>query len=133
MTGVDLQTADSYGPHAMPVTEQTPLLREDTQQHAPPGTAATQDSEFPLAQEPSTRELILILGSIWVGVFLAALGMIAGLTFCGLSALLIPVMICRYYNCCDSDSPDILVLSFSIAALVAGNCVSDFQCRISTH
>lgn len=60
----------------MPVTEQMPLLRENTQQHAPPGTAATQDSEVPLAQEPSTRELVLILGSIWVGVFLAALGMI---------------------------------------------------------
>ncbi|EYE92134.1 putative MFS multidrug transporter [Aspergillus ruber CBS 135680] len=57
----------------MPATEQTPLLREETQQYAPPGTAATQDSEVPLAQEPSTKELVLILGSIWVGVFLAAL------------------------------------------------------------
>ena len=90
MTGVDLQTADSYGPHAMPATEQTPLLREETQQYAPPGTAATQDSEIPLAQEPSTKELVLILGSIWVGVFLAALGMITGLNFRGLSAMLIP-------------------------------------------
>jgi hypothetical protein len=28
----------------------------------------------PLPQEPSTKELIWILGSIWLGVFLAALG-----------------------------------------------------------
>lgn len=48
-------------------SEQTPLLRDD------PASIAAGDQE-PVAEEPSTRELIVILGSIWVGVFLAALG-----------------------------------------------------------
>lgn len=56
-------------------TEQTPLLRGDTPQQAPFGTAGTQESEVPLAEKPSTKELILVLSSIWLGVFLAALGM----------------------------------------------------------
>lgn len=47
-------------------TEHTPLLPERAQQEAP--TTPTDD------QEPSTKELILVLGSVWVGVFLAALG-----------------------------------------------------------
>lgn len=117
----------------MPATEQTPLLREETQQYAPPDTAATQDSEVPLAQEPSTRELVLILGSIWVGVFLAALGMITGTEFSRFVCHANPVIICRYYHRCDADGPNILVLSLSVAAFLAGNCVSDFQCRIPTH
>lgn len=45
-----------------PASEQTPLLR------AP-------DGDTPLPKEVSTKELIWILGSIWLGVFLAALGM----------------------------------------------------------
>lgn len=48
-----------------PVSEQTPLLRDA------PGDA---NGNTPLTQEPSTKELIWILGSIWLGVFLAALG-----------------------------------------------------------
>lgn len=48
-----------------PASEQTPLLR-----NAPDANENT-----PLPQEPSTNELIWILGSIWLGVFLAALGM----------------------------------------------------------
>lgn len=56
-------------------TEQTPLLREETQQAAARGPEEAQDSDASLAQEPTTKELILILGSVWVGVFLAALGM----------------------------------------------------------
>lgn len=54
---------------AGPISEQTPLLG-DASQHAGTGDG----SGVPLAQERSTKELILILGSIWVGVFLAALG-----------------------------------------------------------
>lgn len=48
-------------------TEQTPLLPEQAQQDVPTGP---EDD-----QEPNTKELILALGSVWVGVFLAALGM----------------------------------------------------------
>lgn len=64
---VDAAPADPA--HAGPISEQTPLLR-DSSQHAGTGD----ESGAPLARERSTKELILILGSIWVGVFLAALG-----------------------------------------------------------
>ena len=65
-----------------PTTEQTPLLRDESLQHAVADAAGTQESQVPAVQESSTKELILVLGSIWVGVFLAALGM----------AWLIPIM-----------------------------------------
>jgi len=48
-------------------TEQTPLLRE------------TDPAAGPSDQEPeeaSTKELVITLASIWLGVFLAALGML---------------------------------------------------------
>ncbi|KAJ5759466.1 hypothetical protein N7520_006622 [Penicillium odoratum] len=51
----------------VPATEQTPLLRDAN----PVGSVPT--DEQPAAEEVSTKELIIILGSIWVGVFLAAL------------------------------------------------------------
>ena len=57
-----------------PTTEQTPLLRDESLQHAVADAAGSQESQVPAVQESSTRELILVLGSIWVGVFLAALG-----------------------------------------------------------
>ncbi|PLN75849.1 MFS multidrug transporter [Aspergillus taichungensis] len=63
---VDAAPADPA--HAGPISEQTPLLR-DSNQHAGTGD----ESGVPLAQERSTKELVIILGSIWVGVFLAAL------------------------------------------------------------
>lgn len=46
-------------------TEQTPLLRNET----PEGQ---EDGEL---EEPNMREVIVIMSSIWLGVFLAALGM----------------------------------------------------------
>lgn len=58
-------------------TERTPLLRDG--RPAQPGgeeAAAAREAEgsdVPLAKEPSAKELVLILGSIWLGVFLAAL------------------------------------------------------------
>ena len=54
-----------------PVSEQTPLLGDQT----PDATVTPQESEVPVAEEPTTKELLLVLGSIWIGVFLAALGM----------------------------------------------------------
>jgi hypothetical protein len=47
-----------------PASEQTPLLR-----------APSENGDTSLPKEPTTKELIWILGSIWLGVFLAALGM----------------------------------------------------------
>ncbi|RAH40834.1 MFS multidrug transporter [Aspergillus brunneoviolaceus CBS 621.78] len=56
-------------PSTRPVSEQTPLLGDQRQDDLnQPG-----DSPVPLADEPTTRELILVMGSVWVGVFLAAL------------------------------------------------------------
>lgn len=51
-------------------SEQTPLLRED-----PASIKPTDRQEQAPIEEPSTRELLVILCSIWMGVFLAALGM----------------------------------------------------------
>ncbi|KAJ5716171.1 hypothetical protein N7493_008082 [Penicillium malachiteum] len=51
----------------IPATEQTPLLRDDPANSSPPV------GQEPEPEEVSTKELIIILGSIWVGVFLAAL------------------------------------------------------------
>lgn len=54
---------------ALRATEQTPLLRG-----VDPAHSDQEDGQEPAAEEVSTRELIITLGSIWVGVFLAALG-----------------------------------------------------------
>jgi hypothetical protein len=53
----------------IPASEQTPLLRDD------PANAGPPEGQKPVAEEPSTQELLVILCSIWLGVFLAALGM----------------------------------------------------------
>ncbi|KAL4885655.1 major facilitator superfamily domain-containing protein [Aspergillus karnatakaensis] len=53
-------SAPAESPGAGPISERTPLL--------PNQTESTVE-----VQEPSTKELILVLSSIWVGVFLAAL------------------------------------------------------------
>ncbi|KAJ5613036.1 hypothetical protein N7510_006230 [Penicillium lagena] len=51
-------------------TEQTPLLREDA---AADQAQQQNNAPVPLRKEASTRELVVILGTIWIGVFLAAL------------------------------------------------------------
>ncbi|PYI05480.1 MFS general substrate transporter [Aspergillus sclerotiicarbonarius CBS 121057] len=63
------RTAASAEPPERPASERTPLLGDQTPNEPVPSG----DSEVPLAEEPSSKELILVLGSIWVGVFLAAL------------------------------------------------------------
>ncbi|KAG2414340.1 hypothetical protein HFD88_003531 [Aspergillus terreus] len=55
-------------PREHSVSEQTPLLGEQ-----PVSVRPSEESPVPLVKEPTTKELILVLGSIWVGVFLAAL------------------------------------------------------------
>lgn len=47
---------------------------ENGESSGPAGRAEDADDP-PLAEEPSNRKLALMLGSIYVGVFLAALGM----------------------------------------------------------
>jgi hypothetical protein len=65
-------------------TEESPLLEDSrgssTEQSNPtPDTEAGQPNgdppDVPIADEPSTARLVVILGSIYVGVFLAALGL----------------------------------------------------------
>jgi len=57
-------------------TEQTPLLRDNRDGGAAEAQngGAVASEETPVVKEPTTKELVLILGSIWLGVFLAALG-----------------------------------------------------------
>ena len=64
-------------------TEESPLLedsRNSDAEHsnAPPDTEAGQPNghlpDVPIADVPSTTRLVVILGSVYVGVFLAALG-----------------------------------------------------------
>ncbi|TKA61554.1 hypothetical protein B0A49_11826 [Cryomyces minteri] len=57
--------------------ERQPLLGSRQRSPSPDDEAAEQSSDgeegTPIAEEPSTKMLVLTLGSIWVGVFLAAL------------------------------------------------------------
>jgi hypothetical protein len=57
-------------PIRAPVSEETPLLHD-----ADPAHEGETTEQEPVTEERSSKELILILGSIWLGVFLAALGM----------------------------------------------------------
>jgi hypothetical protein len=56
------------------------LLDGDVQEH---GSADHDDehvaNETPLAKEASTKELLAVMAAIWMGVFFAALGNIAGM------------------------------------------------------
>lgn len=52
-----------------PVSEQTPLLGD---QHAP--EQGNEEHGGEPVEEPSMREIVVIMSSIWLGVFLAALG-----------------------------------------------------------
>jgi len=56
-------------------TERDPLLQDDisTRQNGTTTSGAI-GSDTPVATERSTKGLILVLGSIWLGVFLAAIG-----------------------------------------------------------
>ncbi|PGH11139.1 hypothetical protein AJ80_07241 [Polytolypa hystricis UAMH7299] len=74
--------SDIASPNAGPASETTPLLRdyatiENGVVTSPPGEvdseSAVDDDDVPLPVEPTARELVLILGNVWVGVFFAAL------------------------------------------------------------
>lgn len=67
--------ADSAANGSEPATERSPLLQNGTNGHAGQAESNGADTSTPLAEEPSTTKLLLTLGSCWVGVFLAALGM----------------------------------------------------------
>lgn len=54
-------------------TEQTPLLQDEP--HPATGHPEGSQEHGETLKEPSMREIIIIMSSIWLGVFLAALGM----------------------------------------------------------
>ncbi|KAB8346302.1 hypothetical protein FH972_023346 [Carpinus fangiana] len=53
--------------------EQTPLLTEQPTENGNIGQQPNDEDGVPLAEEPSTAKLAVILGSCWIGVFLAAM------------------------------------------------------------
>ena len=63
-------------------TEQSPLLNHEAdstdaivQENGNPNHDTTHNQDdVPLAEEPSTRELLAMMAAIWMGVFFAALG-----------------------------------------------------------
>lgn len=68
------------------LSERSPLLPNNEASQVENGAAATNTengtvseqqnaSDTPIAEEKSSTELLFILGSVWVGVFFAALGM----------------------------------------------------------
>lgn len=60
-------------PEDTAANEQQPLLQDPAE--ADHGTIQRQSDGTPLAEEPTTARLTVVLGTVWVGVFLAALGM----------------------------------------------------------
>lgn len=101
-------------------TEQTPLLGE-----ADPA-ALDRAEEAPLAEEASFKELIVILGSIWLGVFLAALGMWCSPSFEFHSNQ----RRCRFNHCSDIIRTHLVIFQLLLAAFLAGNLLPHFQCGI---
>lgn len=78
-------SANTTGDVVSRPSETTPLLRDDTEGaenglinsgEIEEGSApeSAEDSSVPLAVEPTSKELLSILASTWLGVFLAALG-----------------------------------------------------------
>jgi hypothetical protein len=59
-------------------TERTPLLQDEEQNESPVEDGrqdgAQQADDVPLAEEPSTKKLLAIMGAMWLGSFFAALG-----------------------------------------------------------
>ena len=102
-------------------TEQTPLLRE-----ADPASAGPDGQE---PDEISTKELVITLGSIWLGVFLAALGRFRRP---GIMEYPLTKAHCRFNDCRDTVSTYLLLLQLLLTAIVAGHFVPDLQCRVST-
>lgn len=70
---------------SLPHSERTPLLGneatiengDDNGITRESSSSTPEDVDVPLAEELTTKQLLLVLSSIWVGVFLAALGIYA--------------------------------------------------------
>jgi hypothetical protein len=73
MSASDSQLENGFTKSTRP-TDQTPLLREYSASDASSVSNESDGSGVPLVEEKSTAALLLILGGVWLGVFLAALG-----------------------------------------------------------
>lgn len=62
-------------------SEQTPLLQDET--HHATGHPNGSQGHGDTLKEPDMREVIIIMSSIWLGVFLAALGMCSASSYSG--------------------------------------------------
>lgn len=102
-------------------TEQTPLLGETD-----PGPSDQAEEQAPLAEEASFKELIVILGSIWLGVFLAALGM---LHLPSSNEFQSNQSYCRFNYRRDTIGAHLVFLQLVLAALLAGNLLPHLECR----
>lgn len=111
-------------PIRAPVSEETPLLRE-----AGPAHEGETTEQEPVIEERATKELILILGSIWLGVFLAALGMFFDGRPSDVEGVLTESLH-RYYHCRDIVGPHLLLVQFFLAPLMASNIIPNLECRL---
>jgi hypothetical protein len=112
-----MSTADAERARA---TEQTPLLRD-----ADPASAG-RDGQEP--DEISTKELVITLGSVWLGIFLAALGMSKRPELMERS---LTKAHRRFNDCRDTVSTHLLLLQLLLASIMAGNFLPHFECRLS--
>lgn len=53
--------------------EETPLLSDNSNSTPNVQTDPITQEQTVIADEPSTKRLVLVLGSVWIGVFLGAL------------------------------------------------------------
>ena len=121
-------------------TEQSPLLRDSTkadhddddaalengEAHAEDGEAANVTG-VPIPDEPSNQRLAWILGSVYVGVFLAALGMLTP----HLGSILWLTFSSRWHRHSNLDRPNIDVFQVTVPDLLAGLFLSHLECRFS--
>ena len=74
------------------------------------------EDEVPIAEEPSTAKLLLVLGSIWIGCFLAALGL-PQITMTQSNAILTNCS--RFYNNCYTLRTDIVIFRLAVSSFMA--------------
>lgn len=113
-------------PERSRATEQTPLLREV--EPVPVDQEEEQTERAPPDYEVSVKELSVILGSIWLGVFLAALGSLHYSALCEFTGS----RRCRFNHCCDTLSTDLVFIQLFLSTLLAGSLLFNLKCRVPT-
>lgn len=98
-------------------SERSPLLENGI------NGGAVADSP-PLPEEPSTAKLLLILSSIWVGVFLAALGLFSIGDMNAQASLTMR----RLDSHCDSEQPHFRLVQLVHPLLMARLGIPDCEC-----